>query len=255
MQAQCDLWRWRPAFLQISTNSTSELQVLSFSTNTLILNSTELKAMPADCENANAFDGHSALEFSADGRFGLSGSNWFVVTGCRASGYCSADRGNQENFNISCETACYNQYDFKFCHIYSCCVNAIPPKTSKLDLFGHGVNYAAWPDICGFPTVLNPSTFVLPPYASGAPAQGHYGISVAWSIAYSGNTDNCSTAMQRSGNRIMLAIQTQDASRMARFLDTTVTALMDTKVMAIKLPLAVKELFGIKSLEFDEGQH
>ncbi|MCO5604270.1 hypothetical protein L7F22_058435 [Adiantum nelumboides] len=63
-------------FLQIATANTSELQVLQFLTNTLIVNSTHLKAMQSseDCSSTDVF-GHAVLELLYGRPFILSQTN------------------------------------------------------------------------------------------------------------------------------------------------------------------------------------
>ncbi|KAH7291776.1 hypothetical protein KP509_29G035200 [Ceratopteris richardii] len=74
------------AFLQIGTEITPELQVLSFSTQTISLNATHLNAINTDCSPFS--QGHASLAFFKQGRFSFTRDNFFVVMGCYASGTC-----------------------------------------------------------------------------------------------------------------------------------------------------------------------
>ncbi|KAH7291766.1 hypothetical protein KP509_29G034600, partial [Ceratopteris richardii] len=154
------------AFLQIGTEITPELQVLSFSTQTISLNATHLNANNPDCSEFS--QGHASLAFFKEGRFSFSRDNFFVVMGCHASGTCVVD--DDVSKTLQCSTACYNEFVFPFCNYYTCCITAIPPKAYSLDYVGQ----------CGS------SRFA------------YYGISVAWSIAYPQNATNCSTAIRDS---------------------------------------------------------
>ncbi|MCO5571533.1 hypothetical protein L7F22_025276 [Adiantum nelumboides] len=186
-------------FLQIGTANTSELQVLEFLTNTLIVNSTHLKAMPAskDCPSIDV-SGHAVLELLKGGPFILSQNNWFVVVGCSSQGDCTADTVKNESSTISCTTSCYNQFVMDFCNYYACCINPIPPGSWRLDFQGRGISYAAFPGLCGFSTVLSPLTYTIPENKKGLFAEGHYGLSLSWALQLLDDGQNCSTAKQRT---------------------------------------------------------
>ncbi|MCO5571537.1 hypothetical protein L7F22_025280 [Adiantum nelumboides] len=186
-------------FLQIGTANTSELQVLEFLTNTLIVNSTHLKAMPAseDCSSTDVF-GHAVLELLNGGPFILSQNNWFVVVGCNSAGDCTANTFQNESVTISCTNSCYNQEVMPFCNFYACCINPIPPRSWRLDFQGRGISYADFPGLCGFSTVLSPSTYTIPLNKRGFFAEGHYGLSLSWALQLLDDGQNCSTAKQRT---------------------------------------------------------
>ncbi|KAI5078494.1 hypothetical protein GOP47_0006165, partial [Adiantum capillus-veneris] len=186
-------------FIQIGTPNTSELQVLEFSTNTLIVNSTHLKAMPSsqDCASGDVF-GHAAFDLVKDGPFILSENNWFVVVGCDSEGTCTADTVLNESSTISCTNSCYNQYVMPFCNYYACCINPIPPRSWQLDFQGRGLAYANFPGVCGFSTVLSPSTYTIPPNQTGFFAAGHYGLSLSWALQLLDDGQNCSTAKEKA---------------------------------------------------------
>lgn len=185
-------------FLQVGTASTAELQVLQFSTNTITVNSTQLKAMPSYPQCSG--DGVASLDLSSSGPFVLSDNNWFAVIGCRSGGTCVASSPNspdpdfRDGYTIQCDTGCYNEYLFPFCNTYSCCVNAIPPGSRKLNLTGSGISYRDFKDVCGFSTVLSPSTYDAQNMV-GIFGAGQYGLVISWALITS---ENCSTVKSRT---------------------------------------------------------
>ncbi|KAI5057080.1 hypothetical protein GOP47_0027095 [Adiantum capillus-veneris] len=184
-------------FLQIGTSKTKELQVLEFSTNTLIVNSTHLKAMPSSQFCTPSVFGDAALELFEGGPFIMSDNNWFVVVGCNSQGTCTAYTDGNEKSIISCTNSCYNQDDIPFCNSYACCINPIPPRSWRLDFQGRGIAYKMFPGLCGFSTVLSPSTYRLPVNERGFFAAGHYGLSLTWALQLLEDDQNCSTAKGR----------------------------------------------------------
>ncbi|KAH7291758.1 hypothetical protein KP509_29G033900 [Ceratopteris richardii] len=174
------------AFLQIGTEITPELQVLSFSTQTISLNATHLNAINPDCSPFS--EGRASVAFSKQGPFSFSRDNFFVVMGCRASGSCVVD--DDDSKTLQCSTACFNELTFRFCNGYTCCITAIPPNAYKLDYVGSGE--------CGSSRVLSPSSFTIRNGTEGDFKYAYYGISVAWSFAYPQNATDCSTAIRDS---------------------------------------------------------
>ncbi|KAH9307586.1 hypothetical protein KI387_035497, partial [Taxus chinensis] len=167
----------------VDINNDFEILQIDYS-GSLIINSTSLKAM--SCSGTDAAFVRFVLP--PDGPFTISSVNKFVVIGCNSIGSFTVNNSNTWR-DGSCTSACLNQDDPEYCNKYGCCEAGIPGDKRMINFTGGGISYQYFTD-CGFSTILDPVTWVLPYNQGGLFAKGLYGFRLDWSIGRS----NCVTA-------------------------------------------------------------
>ncbi|GLJ24112.1 hypothetical protein SUGI_0459910 [Cryptomeria japonica] len=148
----------------------------------IVINSSSLKAFSCR-QNEEA---HAFKWFELPGPFYFSKSNKFVVVGCDTIGtYTYGDKAG----DARCVSSCGFQNDPLYCK-YGCCEISIPDNYWWIKFKGKALD----PELCGFSTILDPSTFTVVDNKTslfwGNGTKAYYGLRLNWGIGL----QNCSMA-------------------------------------------------------------